>query len=42
MLIRPATPGDRAEIASIIMPTIVAGETYALDPATSEDEALSY
>ncbi len=33
MLIRPAEPRDRPAIASIIMPTIFAGETYALDPA---------
>lgn len=42
MLIRPAEPSDRADIAAIIMPTIVAGETYALDPAMSEDDALAY
>lgn len=42
MLIRPAEPRDRPAIASIIMPTIFAGETYALDPAMSESDALSY
>jgi L-amino acid N-acyltransferase YncA len=42
MLIRPAQPRDRPAIASIIMPTIVAGETYALDPAISENDALAY
>ena len=42
MLIRPAEPRDRPAIAAIIMPTIAAGETYALDPTMSEDDALAY
>ena len=40
--IRPATPADRDGIARIILPVIRAGETYALDPAMSEDAALAY
>jgi ribosomal protein S18 acetylase RimI-like enzyme len=42
MLIRPARPADRASIWRIIGPTIRAGETYALDPGMSEDDALAY
>lgn len=42
MLIRAAGPGDAAAIWAVIGPTIRAGETYALDPAMSEAEALAY
>jgi len=42
MLIRPATPQDRPAIWSIIGPVIRAGETYTLDPAQGESEALAY
>lgn len=42
MLIRPATPADAPAIWSIIGPTIRAGETYALDRAMPEAEALAY
>lgn len=42
MLIRPADPADRSAIWQIIGPTIRAGETYALDAAMTEDEALAY
>ncbi|QKR99980.1 GNAT family N-acetyltransferase [Sphingomonas sp. CL5.1] len=42
MLIRPATAADAPAIWPIIGPTIRAGETYALDPAMSEAEALAY
>ena len=42
MLIRPATSDDAAAIWSIIGPTIRSGETYALDPAMSEEAALAY
>ena len=42
MLIRPARPEDTAPIWSIIEPIIRAGDTYALDPQTSEAEALAY
>lgn len=42
MLFRLAEPRDRADIAAIIMPTIVAGDTYALDPTMREDDALAY
>ena len=40
--IRPARPEDRASIWSIIGPTIRAGETYTLDPALTEADALAY
>lgn len=40
--IRPAAPDDRAAIARIILPTIRAGETYALDRELSEAAALAY
>jgi ribosomal protein S18 acetylase RimI-like enzyme len=42
VLIRPAHPADRPAIWQIIGPTIRAGETYALDAAMTEDEALAY
>jgi ribosomal protein S18 acetylase RimI-like enzyme len=42
MPIRPARSEDAADIWSIIGPTIRAGETYALDPAMSERDALAY
>lgn len=42
MLIRLARADDASAIWSIISPTIRAGETYTLDPAMSESEALAY
>ncbi|MEP6862139.1 MAG: GNAT family N-acetyltransferase [Deltaproteobacteria bacterium] len=42
MIIRPATSGDAATIAAIIVPAIRAGTTYALDPTMSEPDALAY
>ncbi|HEV7343378.1 MAG TPA: GNAT family N-acetyltransferase [Sphingopyxis sp.] len=42
MMIRPATTADTAAIWAIIEPTIRAGETYTLDRAMSEAEALAY
>jgi ribosomal protein S18 acetylase RimI-like enzyme len=42
MLIRPAEAGDAQAIAAIILPTIRAGATYALDPGMSEADALAY
>ncbi|MDR6114192.1 MULTISPECIES: GNAT family N-acetyltransferase [unclassified Sphingomonas] len=42
MPIRPATRTDASAIAAIILPVIRAGETYALDPAMSEEAALAY
>jgi L-amino acid N-acyltransferase YncA len=42
MLIRLAEARDRPAIAGIIMPTIAAGETYALDSTMSEADALGY
>jgi putative addiction module CopG family antidote len=41
MLVRTAEPRDRAAIVAIIMPTIAAGETYALDPAMSDADAVA-
>lgn len=40
--IRPAQPSDHPAIARIIVPTIRAGETYALDPLLSEADAVAY
>ncbi|MGK2909222.1 MAG: N-acetyltransferase family protein [Sphingobium sp.] len=42
MRIRPARAGDTAAIWSIIGPIIKAGETYALDRAMSEADAIAY
>ena len=42
MRIRPATPADRGVVWRIIGPVIRAGESYALDRAMSEDDALAY
>lgn len=42
MIIRHATDADAAGIAAIIMPTIRAGTTYALDRAMTEADALAY
>lgn len=42
LLIRPATPGDAAAVAAIILPTIRAGTTYTLDRDMTEADALAY
>lgn len=42
MEIRPAEPRDVPSIAAIILPVIRAGETYALDPAMGEGDAIAY
>jgi ribosomal protein S18 acetylase RimI-like enzyme len=42
MIIRKAEAADAPAIASIIMPIIREGATYALDPAMREDAALGY
>ena len=42
MMIRPATPADRAVIWAILEPVIRAGETYTLDRDMSEEAALVY
>ncbi|MBL8650615.1 MAG: GNAT family N-acetyltransferase [Sphingopyxis sp.] len=42
MIIRPATPADRAAIWAILEPVIRAGETYTLDRDMDEDAALAY
>lgn len=40
--IRPATRGDDAAIADIILPIVRAGETYALDRDLTEEQALAF
>ncbi|MDB5688246.1 MAG: family N-acetyltransferase [Sphingomonas bacterium] len=42
MLIRKAGPDDAAAVAAIILPTIRAGATYALDPEMPVADALAY
>lgn len=42
LVIRPARAADAQAIADIILPTIQAGETYALDPAMRREDALAY
>lgn len=42
MLIRAASSDDSAAIWSIIGPVIRAGDTYALDPRMSREDALAY
>jgi ribosomal protein S18 acetylase RimI-like enzyme len=42
MLIRPACPDDRAAIWAILEPIVRAGETFALDRAMREEDALAY
>jgi ribosomal protein S18 acetylase RimI-like enzyme len=42
MIIRPATPQDRAAIWRIIEPVIRAGETYTLPRDMSEADAIAY
>lgn len=41
-VIRPAVNADRAAVWAILEPVIRAGETYALDRAMSEADALDY
>ena len=40
--IRPARPGDAPALWAILEPVIRAGDTYALDPAMGQAEALAY
>ena len=42
MRIRPAEHSDASAIAAIVLPVIRAGETYTLDDAMSEADALAY
>ena len=42
MRIRRAEPADADAIAGIILPTIRAGETYALDPDMGRADAIAY
>src|SRR5215208_4919010 len=42
MKIRPATDADRDAIWNIFHEVLAAGDTYALDPNISRDDALAY
>ena len=42
MSIRPATSHDRDAVWHILEPVFRAGETYAVDPAISRQDALAY
>jgi len=42
MKIRPATDADRDEIWSIFHEVVAAGDTYALDPNISREDAMAY
>jgi L-amino acid N-acyltransferase YncA len=42
MKIRPATEADRDAIWSIFREVVAAGDTYALDPNISREDALAY
>ena len=42
MKIRPATEADRDAIWNIFREVVAAGETYALDPNISREDALAY
>ena len=42
MKIRPATAADREAIWNIFHEVVAAGETYALDPNISREDALTY
>jgi len=42
MLIRPAVNTDRPAILKIVRPILAAGETYAIDPALTDDAMLAY
>lgn len=42
MTIRPATIADYDAIWALLQPVFVAGDTYAVDPAISKTDALTY
>jgi ribosomal protein S18 acetylase RimI-like enzyme len=42
MKIRPATDGDREAIWNIVHEIVAAGDTYALDPNISREDAMAY
>jgi GNAT superfamily N-acetyltransferase len=42
MIIRPSRPEDAEPIWDILRPTLRAGETYAVSPDLSREEALAY
>lgn len=41
-LIRPVVPADRRRVWDILKPVFRAGDTYAVDPRISAEEALAY
>ena len=42
MKIRPATDADRDAVWNIFHKVVAAGDTYALDPNISREDALAY
>ena len=42
MLIRPCDPGDAAVLAEVLVPVFRAGETYAVDPDISSEDAVAF
>lgn len=42
LTVRPATPEDRNALWSMLEPVFCAGDTYAIDPAISREDALDY
>ncbi|MBD8889983.1 GNAT family N-acetyltransferase [Roseibium litorale] len=42
LLIRPFSPSDSDGVWGMLQPVFSAGETYAVDPAISRDDALAY
>jgi ribosomal protein S18 acetylase RimI-like enzyme len=42
LVIRTAAPGDRPAIWDILRPVFRAGDTYTIDPAISEADAIAY
>lgn len=42
LVLRAATPADHAAVWDILRPVFRAGETYAIDPAITEGDALAY
>ena len=42
MKIRPATDADRDAVWNIFHEVVAAGDTYALDPNISREDALAY
>ena len=42
MQIRPLTSSDESELWAMLKPVFRAGDTYAIDPEISRDDALAY